>query len=254
MPRLAFASDARDNVIEKLADKLMEVRGKLDASDVEKIKQARSKIKNKEDEIGEEVRDFHNNELEPDNRPGEEALVSLVIDLGETYYTTDKEKLKNKLDVFIIRHRETIKTILGDDITVEKCYEFALAVQDEIPKVLKDKTVEVLLALLKSKGYDEMVEEMTNKVLKEAINNVLGTQDFREFDDKLTNAGITVDALVILRTDLLNIVDPDREAEKALVKGFIRTQAKVYIGESEITEDTITVGSTRTYTLRSIGV
>ena len=249
MPRLAFASDARDNVIEKLADKLMEIRGKLDASDVEKIKQARSEIKNKEDEIGEVVRDFHN-KLESDNRPGEEALVNLVIDLGKIYYTTDKEELKNRLDDFIIRHRETIKTILGDDITVEKCYEFALAVQDEIPKVLKD---EIVKALLEGKSYDEMVAGMTDEVLEKAINNVLGTQDFKEFDNRLINAGITVKDLMNLRSDLLNIVDPDREAEKALVKGFIRTQAKVYIGESEITEDTITVGSTRTYTLEVLG-
>jgi putative cell wall-binding protein len=149
------------------------------------------------------------------------ALITFIKDFSNLYYSEDPDTLEDNLETFKDNNEDTFRTLFGDDFTLNQFYGFLAETQD----VLSEDVNDLLDALLK--GELDLDSNLKNKVIswtKDAMSEVISTSTYAVFDDKLSDIGWSTDMLVDAQKQLGAVVDPDNDAEKALIMAVIRAQ------------------------------
>jgi len=160
----------------------------------------------------------------------------MIKDAAGIYYSTDAGTLESRIEAFRSDWGSTVSTLLGGGVTVDDAWEFALQTERAVPGVLADRILD-LDGFIGSNNYDQVLAEFSN-ILRDAATSFPSS-----FRSSIESLNWSVARLVDVKDALRDAVDDGKDAEKALMKGYIRSQTQ------PLGSTSVTVGGTREYGL-----
>lgn len=178
-------------------------------------------------------------------------LVNFVKDLNKISYSQSADQLKTDLTTFKTTHQDTFTALFGTEITVDDLYNLLLACRNQLPNTIKSKTAYINLA----KADDTAIINTLPQLSADVLNTVIARNEFKKFDNKLSDIGWSVQKLSAAQADLAAKIDiADPSARIAMIKALVRSQAVLY-NSSGVPASVLTwqVGSKPEYTLKILG-
>jgi len=147
-----------------------------------------------------------------------QALVNLFRDAAIIGYSSDAGVLKTNLENFKIKHTGTIYKVMGNDVTVDELYDYALKTKKGIPDVITGD-INGLIAI--AGGDYSTIREQTKNWLRQALINA---DTGNKYQKKLAAVGWSIDDLVEAKDIISQVADLDYLAEIALLKAYVRSE------------------------------
>lgn len=225
-----------DDPIEELVERLRPVYSNLDADDIKAIQDARGEVQGLSDvELDDLLEDLVTPEVEAALGPdAKDNVRDMVRQADDIYYSTDAQELKASLEGFKSDWQDEIALLLPG-IAIDELWAFALSTEEHLPEALMDNVGDILENLITQKSYDEVAQTFAD-VLESAMQKAMDHHP--DFEDKLDDLGWDVELLVEVKNGVRDEVDPDKRAEQALMKGYVRSVTKpsvstsMYVGTS----------------------
>lgn len=227
----AFAIDPS---IEGIAAELGRIYPYIDQSDKAYIQEARTKLQDLAGNPG-DIR--WNSIIDPlltgevigrfggDAAAAKSALITLAAGAAAIYYSPDLQELTSRLDAFKAQNTNTVKTLFkkadGSDFTVNEYLNFILASREKIPDVILESDLLTLISIF-SGNYHEIKDKLFDWSLA-AMRKAM--DDHPAFRGGLAAIGWNDSTLAEQQRRLSDIIDPQRHAELALAKAYVRSEA-----------------------------
>jgi hypothetical protein len=151
------------------------------------------------------------------------ALVDLFLDAAIIGYSSDAGVLKTNLENFKIKHTDTIYKVMGNDVTVDDLYNYALQTKKEIPGIIT-QDISGLIAI--AGGDYSTIREQVKDWLRQALIKADTDYFGGKYQNKLIAIGWSIDALVEAKDIISKEADPDCLAEIALLKAYVRSETR----------------------------
>ncbi|WP_406678475.1 S-layer homology domain-containing protein [Neomoorella carbonis] len=145
-------------------------------------------------------------------------LAPVIRAAAQIQYAQDPYELKDKLNQFRSDYSSIFSQLLGSGVTVDDAWDFAIQTEQALPGALSANIWD-LAGFIGSNNYEQVLAEFSN-ILRDAVNNVDSEQPFKK---SITDLGWSVAQLVDVKDALRNAVDHGKDAEQALLKGYIRS-------------------------------
>jgi len=149
-----------------------------------------------------------------------QALVNLFLDAAVISYSSDTGTLRNNLESFKTKHKDTIYKVMGSDVTVVDLYNYAWQTKKEIPGIIT-QDINGLKAI--AGGDYSTIREQAKNWLRQAL---IEADSSKKYQDKLAAIGWSIDALVEAKDIISEVADPDYLAEIALLKAYVRSETR----------------------------
>jgi hypothetical protein len=183
----------------------------------------------------------------------EDTLKQAAQDAAGIFYTDNAAELEEHLTEFKDTHLSTFKALFDDEITMNDLDEFLIAIRSKLKSMALSESDTILY------GTNAELAEAMFEIVREAAQKAITQPEFGKFRDKLVALGWSTDFLIQQHQVLAGIIDPGYQAELALVKAWVRSEAKLKKGEETLTpvgtlyKETIGIGDEVAYTLSIIG-
>lgn len=244
------SSGANDQYINLMALELVMLYGSMDDTDRAAFEAAKDNLINSELDWNQILTPLLDNlTVEAKDAIGGDPaaeLRSFFLDGLNIYYspTGDVAKLTGDLKIFRNTYRPLVTRVLGPDLTVEKIVGFMLDVQNELPNQLTQYDLTGLL----DKDFN-YIAGVLQDMLDGAVAATLKSPDYEDLKDKLLQVGLTADALIQAKDNIINAAEGESlNGEKALLKAYIRSRIEV------AGKRILTVDQTETYQLNILGI
>lgn len=225
----AAMAGSRDSALEELESTLDAIHDKLDSTDKQYLRNARENVQNKDEQqlwnalLGNGVTensiltDQVKNRLGQDN--AKSVITGLIKDAAWVYYS---DNLSSSLSDFEDRWDSDVKKLFNSQVSVSTLYEFYADVMDYIKQNIGMNDVKSAI----NGDYSAFIGNLEDKnsIVRRAIADAEDKNP--ALKDALSEIGWSIDLLVQLKENLSSAVDPGKNAEKALAKGYIRSQLK----------------------------
>jgi hypothetical protein len=237
-----------------LVAELNKVYPYIDEGEKSDIRTARSNLQKLTDEQWTSVL----NPLLTDQVKGElgddaqETLKQVALDAAEINYAADAGQLESNLNAFKENNKNTFKLLFGDDTTMTEMADFLIAAKGNL-KIAAIGEAKTIL-----EGSNQVLAAAMPSIVEDAVQKTIEQSEFNDFRGNLNKIGWSTNLLVEQHNVLVGIVDPGQEAELALAKAWVRSEAKVKKGDIELTptgtfySDKIKVGDKVSYGLSII--
>jgi len=175
------------------------------------------------------------------------AVQDIVTGLGNIYYSTDSEQLRNTLEDFKDEYNDEFQALFGDDITMDQLYGLLCDAREALPGIISESEA----GLLATEDNDYLLEEMP-KYLVEAMREAITWPDNQIFSGRLSAIGWSSEKLIAQQEALAVFIDADGKARLSLALAAVRSETEQVAGPT-----TLQVGSSYTavdeYTIKVMG-
>ncbi|MFZ5591899.1 MAG: S-layer homology domain-containing protein, partial [Bacillota bacterium] len=229
-PYAVFA-DARSDALENLESTLDAIHDKLDDNDKHYLCTARENLQDKSKAgllwktlLGNSLTDDSILTTEVVNRLGngdkngaKDIITGMIKDAANIYYS---DNLSTSLSDFEDKWDGDVKKLFNNQVSVSTLYQFYSDVMDYIKGNIGMSDVKAAI----NGDYSTFIDNLENKnnIVRKAIE--AAEDKNTDLKNALGQIGWSIDLLVKIKENLSSAVDPGKNAEKALAKGYIRSQ------------------------------
>jgi len=162
------------------------------------------------------------------------AVQDIVTGLGNIYYSTDSEQLRNTLEDFKDEYNDEFQTFFGDDITLAQLYNLLSDAREALPGVISESSEAGLLA----RGNNDYLLAKMPEFLVEAMREAINKRDNQLFSGRLSAIGWSSEKLIAQQEALAGFIDADKKARISLALAAVRSETVLEAGPT-----TLQVGS-----------
>jgi|LFRM01.1.fsa_nt_gb hypothetical protein len=162
------------------------------------------------------------------------AVQDIVTGLGNIYYSTDSEQLRNTLEDFKDEYNDEFQTFFGDDITLAQLYNLLSDAREALPGVISESSEAGLLA----RGNNDYLLAKMPEFLVEAMREAINKPDNQLFSGRLSAIGWSSEKLIAQQEALAGFIDADKKARISLALAAVRSETVLEAGPT-----TLQVGS-----------
>ncbi|MCF8011610.1 MAG: S-layer homology domain-containing protein [Clostridiales bacterium] len=237
------AAGASSSTDQDVANKIVEVYSCLNDSGKDAINEARGNVVETETEIENSLDPIFENTSVVERYDGDadkarNDITNMLYDLAKNVQYADPdsslEVLKDNISSFREDHNDTVTDLLGSDIDAGDLLDFYIAVTDNVKDIVRDNPVDYGTALL---NYDE---SEIKSLFKEAYHKNNYSQE--DVKSALEDLGLTVEKLYEVRVNINNKVDPNHDAEEALLGAYLVSQTSIEL-DTDTDDDGTSSGS-----------
>lgn len=183
----------------------------------------------------------------------DEQLAGFIRDLAAIQYTSDADEMAAALEDFKDEYQGLVAKLFGSDFTIDELYSYLLAARGEIPNAITENTDD-LIALASANNYSDIKDKLKN--WSKSALELAAAGGYAKFKTKLSAIGWSVDLLADRFNMLSEEVDPGFKGQIAILKAYVRSEAKFIKGSSYLDQNaaiSLTKGSTLPCKLSVLG-
>jgi hypothetical protein len=147
------------------------------------------------------------------------ALKAFATDFSNIYYSPDPNTMESSINNFRKNHSTTFHTLFGTDVTVDNVFTLLSNTRSRIGANIEPDD----LCNLAWGTNDELIVTIP-EIFKRALDDAIT----EPFIGKLSAIGWSTDMLIKTKNTIAGCIDPNHNAELALVKATVRSQANLY--------------------------